>query len=307
MMRALITRSFLVVSAGFIVVSCGGSTFESDGSGGSSGKGGSGAGGSGTGGSGAGGSGTGGSGTGGSAGSSSGGSSAGGSSGSGGQGGMPALCSLPAEGGNCNAYMPSYFHNAATGLCEPFVYGGCGGNDNRFNTLAECQAKCHGGSPDMDACGEPADCVLTAAGCCAECDPVQARAFVALNRQFMQDYEAAKGCGDVQCGACPGMPEIERTSQYFVPTCDAGQCTVVDIRETSVTECADDSDCALRDGADCCEGCDGTGIVGVNPNGGLGELVCGNGPIACPGCEPMIPPELVTHCEAGRCVVRQFL
>src|SRR4051812_35523582 len=45
---------------------------------------------------------------------------------------VDAICKLPRESGNCDAYIPSYWHNPATGVCEPFVYGGCGGNANRF-------------------------------------------------------------------------------------------------------------------------------------------------------------------------------
>ncbi|KAF0296679.1 Papilin [Amphibalanus amphitrite] len=45
-------------------------------------------------------------------------------------------CSLSADPGRCRAYMPSYYFNSARGGCERFIYGGCGGNDNRFTSLA---------------------------------------------------------------------------------------------------------------------------------------------------------------------------
>ncbi len=32
-----------------------------------------------------------------------------------------------------------FFFNAKTGNCEQFQYGGCGGNDNRFGSIEECQ------------------------------------------------------------------------------------------------------------------------------------------------------------------------
>lgn len=42
--------------------------------------------------------------------------------------------------GPCAAVIPRYtFEN---GECTEFNYGGCGGNNNNFNTLAECQSTC---------------------------------------------------------------------------------------------------------------------------------------------------------------------
>src|SRR3954471_665639 len=43
-------------------------------------------------------------------------------------------CSAPMASGNCNGYEPSFWHNPKSGLCEPFIYGGCGGNENRYPT-----------------------------------------------------------------------------------------------------------------------------------------------------------------------------
>jgi len=71
-----------------------------------------------------------------------------------GTGGMGGICSLPLVSGNCNAYFPSFGFNAPTGNCVPFVYGGCGGNENRFETLAACEASC--GGPQLSDCPEKA-------------------------------------------------------------------------------------------------------------------------------------------------------
>lgn len=53
-----------------------------------------------------------------------------------------ATCALPFEAGECDAAIPVFWHNPDTGECEENVYGGCGGNDNRFATLAECEGAC---------------------------------------------------------------------------------------------------------------------------------------------------------------------
>lgn len=60
-------------------------------------------------------------------------------------------CELPFEGGDCDGAFPVYFHNPDTGMCEAQVYGGCGGNENRFSTLEECEATC-GGAPSGTSC-----------------------------------------------------------------------------------------------------------------------------------------------------------
>ncbi|CAL1526342.1 unnamed protein product, partial [Lymnaea stagnalis] len=51
-------------------------------------------------------------------------------------------CKLKPEAGPCDAYFVNYYYNPAAGYCQQFVYGGCGGNQNRFNSGSECNAAC---------------------------------------------------------------------------------------------------------------------------------------------------------------------
>ncbi|XP_028404654.1 PI-stichotoxin-Hcr2e-like [Dendronephthya gigantea] len=55
---------------------------------------------------------------------------------------IPSLCSEKPESGICMAYFPRYFYNSTSGECEHFVYGGCQGNENNFQTLNECEQTC---------------------------------------------------------------------------------------------------------------------------------------------------------------------
>jgi len=51
-------------------------------------------------------------------------------------------CALPIKAGPCRAYFHRYAFDPATGLCVPFIYGGCGGNGNNFESYEVCQYRC---------------------------------------------------------------------------------------------------------------------------------------------------------------------
>lgn len=42
----------------------------------------------------------------------------------------------------CMAYMPMYHFDSESKLCKGFIYGGCGGSDNKFQTLQDCVETC---------------------------------------------------------------------------------------------------------------------------------------------------------------------
>lgn len=53
-----------------------------------------------------------------------------------------ALCYLPAESGNCSESIPSYHFSPQERRCVAFIYTGCGGNANRYNTEEQCERQC---------------------------------------------------------------------------------------------------------------------------------------------------------------------
>lgn len=91
--------------------------------------------------------------------------------------GVPAcgnVCTLPPVVGPCAAAMPRWYFDPATGKCTPFTYGGCGGNENNFQTPAACVTACaaNAATPcDAIKCATDAQCLYVGAEptCAAPC------------------------------------------------------------------------------------------------------------------------------------------
>ncbi|XP_012946540.1 papilin [Aplysia californica] len=54
------------------------------------------------------------------------------------------ICDMPQDTGPCRAYLQRYFYDPRERACNPFTFGGCGGNENNFMSLEECQKECMG-------------------------------------------------------------------------------------------------------------------------------------------------------------------
>ncbi|KYB26517.1 Papilin-like Protein [Tribolium castaneum] len=52
------------------------------------------------------------------------------------------VCTMPMDRGPCRAYTPKYYYDRGVGRCASFIYGGCGGNGNRFSSSEECEKIC---------------------------------------------------------------------------------------------------------------------------------------------------------------------
>ena len=53
------------------------------------------------------------------------------------------MCALePGVVGPCEALNPRYTYDDAAGKCVLFTWGGCGGNENNFETLEDCEKTC---------------------------------------------------------------------------------------------------------------------------------------------------------------------
>nr|UMA82443.1 conotoxin precursor conkunitzin [Conus ebraeus] len=55
---------------------------------------------------------------------------------------VPDVCLQPMVVGSCRGKFTRYYFNSCLGMCQPFDYGGCDGNGNRFKTMDACLNKC---------------------------------------------------------------------------------------------------------------------------------------------------------------------
>ena len=210
-------------------------------------------------------------------------------------GSPPDRCQLPILGGSCMAYFPSYGYSAETGRCESFVYGGCDGNDNRFETLDECLAACDPNG--RSACETTPDCTIDH-GCCGFCGTASVDQLIAVNVNYAS-YNSTE-CGLVDCEYCEPPPELAQ----FGARCDSGTCEVYDVRNSDLSACETDADCRLRLGLGCCEGCSGDEWVAVSTSDDVQQELCGGEPQPCPACATPQPEDLQAICGAdGHCAV----
>lgn len=51
-------------------------------------------------------------------------------------------CNLPKVAGPCEGYYPQWYYDKEQRQCLQFIYGGCLGNNNRFETREQCMGVC---------------------------------------------------------------------------------------------------------------------------------------------------------------------
>ncbi|KFR15364.1 Collagen alpha-1(VII) chain, partial [Opisthocomus hoazin] len=53
-----------------------------------------------------------------------------------------APCLQPMDEGSCQHYALLWYYHVEANACRPFIFGGCRGNSNRFETRWKCERRC---------------------------------------------------------------------------------------------------------------------------------------------------------------------
>ncbi|KAL8578130.1 hypothetical protein ACOMHN_055449 [Nucella lapillus] len=108
-------------------------------------------------------------------------------------------CQLPSDRGRCKGFVPQFYYDKEKGKCRLFVYGGCGGNTNRFTSAWECNYVC---VENGDPCTMP-----VVPGPCKD----------SVTKYF---YNAtSEKCEEFTYGGCEGNPNRFDTQQECEFTC----------------------------------------------------------------------------------------
>ncbi|CAD5226145.1 unnamed protein product [Bursaphelenchus okinawaensis] len=109
---------------------------------------------------------------------------------------LPEICLLDADPGHCSDERTGqwwHYFNAELGICDKFMYYGCGGNNNRFYSLYQCRK----------VCGERMDPQIA----CERCD-VRTSFCQAVNK-YKYTCECREGYIKASNGDCIDMDECE--------------------------------------------------------------------------------------------------
>ncbi|KAL4662341.1 hypothetical protein H8957_014746 [Semnopithecus entellus] len=129
---------------------------------------------------------------------------------------MHSFCAFKPDDGPCKAIMKRFFFNIFTRQCEEFIYGGCGGNQNRFESLEECKKVC-----TRDNANRIIQTTLQQEKpdfCFLEEDPGICRGYI--TRYFYNNQ--SKQCERFKYGGCLGNMNNFETLEECKNTCEDG-------------------------------------------------------------------------------------
>ncbi|XP_013859097.1 kunitz-type serine protease inhibitor Kunitz-1 isoform X2 [Austrofundulus limnaeus] len=72
----------------------------------------------------------------------------------------PAFCQKPSDPGQGTKYIFAVYYDASNDRCNPFFYGGEGGNENRFENERQCMRNCSPNAENIYPVDESKACLL---------------------------------------------------------------------------------------------------------------------------------------------------
>ncbi|XP_021920303.1 carboxypeptidase inhibitor SmCI-like isoform X2 [Zootermopsis nevadensis] len=154
----------------------------------------------------------------------------------------PEDCFQPPSSGQCRGSFRSYYFNRKSRTCESFVWGGCGGNNNRFETRDSCEKNCQDRKADVASeqivktCNPDVEPPVCNRGCrlikdsnsCPKCDCISHKNVCGLPavrghcRALLPRwrYDPATGkCAEFKFGGCDGNGNNFMTEPQCMKTC----------------------------------------------------------------------------------------
>ncbi|CAL1541817.1 unnamed protein product [Lymnaea stagnalis] len=130
---------------------------------------------------------------------------------------IPFKCQRPADPGNCKGFLPQWYYDPLTSKCQMFIWGMCGGNQNRFSTPEECYQTCNSVKSPCSVVRCPGEkpcqldynetCYMSEEGC--------------LVRAVCRAAKAPSSA------IGPFLPECLPTGEYNYKQCQSGYCWCV--------------------------------------------------------------------------------
>jgi len=74
--------------------------------------------------------------------------------------GLSDRCKQPMERGTCSGNSLRWYYDTEYDDCHEFMYSGCHGNDNQFESLIDCKTTCRPAHPDYKAGCSPISCFM---------------------------------------------------------------------------------------------------------------------------------------------------